>query len=53
MPTLFKMDIIGALKIGLLSIVFVFLFMDIFDTVGTLAGVGELGGFVRAGKFPA
>jgi AGZA family xanthine/uracil permease-like MFS transporter len=52
MPTLFKMDIIGALKIGLLSIVFVFLFMDIFDTVGTLAGVGELGGFVRAGKFP-
>jgi AGZA family xanthine/uracil permease-like MFS transporter len=26
--------------------------MDIFDTVGTLAGVGELGGFMRAGKLP-
>jgi len=31
---------------------FIFLFMDMFDTVGTLAGVGELGGFVKDGKFP-
>jgi xanthine/uracil/vitamin C permease (AzgA family) len=40
------------MKIGLLSIIFIFLFMDIFDTVGTLAGVGELGGFMRQGKLP-
>ncbi len=51
-PTFLKMDIIGALKLGFLSIIFIFLFMDIFDTVGTLAGVGELGGFMKAGKLP-
>lgn len=52
MPTFLKMDIVGAWKLGLLSVVFIFLFMDIFDTVGTLAGVGELGGFMRQGKLP-
>lgn len=52
MPTLFKMDIAGALNFGLLSVIFIFVFMDIFDTVGTLAGVGELGGFIKDGKFP-
>jgi AGZA family xanthine/uracil permease-like MFS transporter len=51
-PTFLKMDIAGALKLGLVSVVFIFLFMDIFDTVGTLAGVGELGGFMRQGKLP-
>jgi AGZA family xanthine/uracil permease-like MFS transporter len=51
-PTFLKMDIAGAINLGLLSIIFVFLFMDIFDTVGTLAGVGELGGFMRQGKLP-
>ncbi len=52
MPTFLQMDILGALNWGLLSIIFVFLFMDIFDTVGTLAGVAELGGFMRQGKLP-
>ncbi|MDO8092805.1 MAG: NCS2 family permease [Candidatus Brocadiales bacterium] len=52
MPTFLQMDILGALKLGLISIIFIFLFMDIFDTVGTLAGVGELGGFMRNGKLP-
>ncbi|MDD5116759.1 MAG: NCS2 family permease [Candidatus Omnitrophica bacterium] len=51
-PTFMKMDIAGAMNMGLLSVVFIFLFMDIFDTVGTLAGVGELGGFMRQGKLP-
>ena len=51
-PTFLKMDILGAMKLGLASIIFIFLFMDIFDTVGTLAGVGELGGFMKAGKLP-
>jgi AGZA family xanthine/uracil permease-like MFS transporter len=51
-PTFMKMDLAGALKMGLLTVIFVFLFMDIFDTVGTLAGVGELGGFMRQGKLP-
>ena len=52
MPTFLQMDIPGAMKMGLLSIILVFLFMDVFDTVGTLAGVGELGGFIKNGKFP-
>lgn len=51
-PTFMKMDIFGAMKMGFVSIIFIFLFMDIFDTVGTLAGVGEAGGFMRAGKLP-
>ncbi|MDD4895133.1 MAG: NCS2 family permease, partial [Candidatus Omnitrophica bacterium] len=51
-PTFLKLDIIGALNLGFLSIIFIFLFMDIFDTVGTLAGVAELGGFMKAGKLP-
>ncbi len=51
-PTFMKMDIAGAMKLGLVSVIFIFLFMDIFDTVGTLAGVGELGGFMRQGKLP-
>lgn len=52
MPTFLKMDVWGAIKLGLLTVVFIFLFMDIFDTVGTLAGVGELGGFMKDGKLP-
>lgn len=51
-PTFLKMDLAGAMKLGLVNIIFIFLFMDIFDTVGTLAGVGELGGFLRHGKLP-
>lgn len=52
MPTFLKMDLGGAMKLGLIPIIFIFLFIDIFDTVGTLAGVGELGGFMRQGKLP-
>ncbi len=51
-PTFCKLDIPGALRLGFLPIVFVFLFMDIFDTVGTLAGVGEIGGFMKNGRLP-
>lgn len=38
--TAFQLDIPGALRIGLLEIVFVFLFVDLFDNVGTLVAVG-------------
>ena len=46
----FKMDIMGALGIGLLNVVFAFLFVDMFDTVGTLIGVSEKAGFLKDGK---
>jgi len=36
-----RLDIGGALKIGLIEIVFVFLFIDLFDNIGTLVAVGK------------
>jgi AGZA family xanthine/uracil permease-like MFS transporter len=39
--TAFQLDIPGALKMGLFEIVFVFLFVDMFDNIGTLVGVGK------------
>ncbi|MFC1558041.1 NCS2 family permease [candidate division KSB1 bacterium] len=50
--TFFQIDIPGALQLGFIYIIFVFLFMDIFDTLGTLIGIGEYGGFLREGKLP-
>jgi adenine/guanine/hypoxanthine permease len=51
-PTFMKLDILGALKYGIFTVIFVFLFMDIFDTVGTVVGVGQAGGFMKDGKLP-
>ena len=50
--TWLKLDLRGALHLGLLEIVFIFLFVDLFDNVGTLVGVCEQGGFVKNGKIP-
>ena len=51
-PTLLKMDLTGAFDLGVLTIVGVFVFVDLFDTAGTLIGVGQQGGFVKHGKLP-
>jgi adenine/guanine/hypoxanthine permease len=50
--TLLKLDFAGAAKLGLLDLIFVFFFVDLFDNVGTLVGVCEQGGFLRDGKLP-
>jgi adenine/guanine/hypoxanthine permease len=50
--TLFRLDLPGAVHLGLFEIIFVFLFVDLFDNVGTLVGVCEQGGFVKDGKIP-
>lgn len=50
--TWLQLDLRGALHLGLLEIVFIFLFVDLFDNVGTLVGVCEQGGFVKNGKIP-
>ena len=50
--TLFRLDLRGAVHLGLFEIIFVFLFVDLFDNVGTLVGVCEQGGFVKDGKIP-
>src|SRR5690606_26564384 len=48
-----KMDIAGALRLGLLEIVIVFLFVDFFDTLGTLVGVATRAGFLdERGRLP-
>jgi len=39
--TAFQLDITGAIQLGLLEIIFVFLFVDLFDNVGTLVAVGK------------
>ena len=51
-PTFLALDIRGALEIGFLNIIFVFLFIDLFDTMGTLVGIGERGGFMVKGRLP-
>jgi adenine/guanine/hypoxanthine permease len=50
--TLLQLDLRGAVHLGLLEIIFAFLFVDLFDNVGTLVGVCEQGGFVKGGKIP-
>jgi AGZA family xanthine/uracil permease-like MFS transporter len=48
-----QFDIRGALRVGLLDIVFVFLFVDMFDTIGSLMGLGQQAGYLTAdGKLP-
>jgi len=51
-PTLFKMDIGAAFTTQLIPIVLVFLFMDMFDTMGTLVGVAEQAGLMRGQELP-
>jgi adenine/guanine/hypoxanthine permease len=50
--TWLQLDFRGASRLGLLEILFAFLFVDLFDNVGTLVGVCEQGGFVKDGKIP-
>jgi AGZA family xanthine/uracil permease-like MFS transporter len=51
--TFFALDIVDALRLGLVSTIFAFLITDFFDTMGTVVAVGEQGGFVdRDGKIP-
>src|SRR5579883_2993681 len=46
-PVLLHMDLGGALKVGLLTVVFAFLFVDLFDNTGTLIALAHRGGFMR------
>lgn len=44
--TAFKLDIRGALSKGLLEIIFVFFFVDLFDNLGTLVAVTKRAGLI-------
>lgn len=52
-PTAFKLDIWGALNVGLISILFSFTFVDLFDNIGTLIGVSRKAGLLdEKGQLP-
>ncbi|HEX5321034.1 MAG TPA: NCS2 family permease [Stellaceae bacterium] len=45
-PTFLKLDLHGAFDLGVATIVFVFLFVDLFDNTGTLIGVAYRAGLI-------
>ena len=50
--TFFKLDVIDIFQLKYLAPILIFLFFDMFDTIGTLVGVGEQAGFIKDGKLP-
>jgi len=54
-PTFWKFDLAGLFKVSparLGAAIFVLFYLALFDTVGTLVGVGHQAGLVRDGKLP-
>ena len=50
--TLLKLDLAGAMHLGLMEVLLTFFFVDLFDNVGTLVGVCEQGKFMQDGRLP-
>jgi AGZA family xanthine/uracil permease-like MFS transporter len=51
-PTLLKMDLLSALRWPMLPFILIFLFMVLFDTLGTLLGVAEQAGLIKDNRLP-
>ncbi|WP_261817468.1 NCS2 family permease [Vibrio gallicus] len=52
-PTFLQLDFSGLFEVGMISIVFAFLFVDLFDTAGTLVGVASKANLIKEdGKLP-
>lgn len=52
-PTFMAMDLSQVFEVTMLSVVFAFLFVDLFDTSGTLVAVAQRGGFLdEKGRLP-
>ena len=51
-PTAFKMDLTHAILPVMIPYIIVFLFMDVFDTIGTLIGVTQEAGLIKNNKLP-
>jgi AGZA family xanthine/uracil permease-like MFS transporter len=49
-PTFMQLDILGALKGGILNVVLVFFLVEMFDATGTLMGVAKRAGLLVPGK---
>lgn len=52
-PTFLQLDFSGVFEIGMISVIFAFLFVDLFDTAGTLVGVATKANLIgKDGKIP-
>ncbi len=51
-PIFLKIDLRGALSSAMLPMIVIFLFMDVFDTMGTLIGVSGRAGLIRNNRLP-
>ena len=49
-PTLFALDIRGALSFGLLNVILVLFLVELFDATGTLMGVANRAGLLKPGQ---
>ena len=46
-PTFMQLDILGALDVAMASVIIAFLFVNLFDTAGTLLGVASRAGLIN------
>lgn len=51
-PTFLQLDLKAALDMGIFTIIFAFLFVDLFDNAGTLVGVANQAGLLKDNKLP-
>ncbi len=47
MPTFMQMDIVAAVKYGLISVLFTMTMVDLFDSIGTIIGVSRKAGLMK------
>ena len=51
-PTFMQMDFNGLFTLSMVSVIFVFFLVDLFDSTGTLVGVSHRAGLLEDGKLP-
>jgi AGZA family xanthine/uracil permease-like MFS transporter len=51
-PTFLQLDLAGLLRLEMVPVIIVFLYMAVFDAIGTLIGIGQQAGFLQNGKLP-
>src|SRR5882724_1310217 len=51
-PTVFQLDVWATLKQNLIAVIFIFFFLDLFDTVGSLIGIAKQAGLMKNGSLP-
>ncbi|WP_131668995.1 NCS2 family permease [Psychrobacter pygoscelis] len=52
-PTIMQLDVAGAFDVGMIAVIFAFLFVDLFDTTGSLIGITSKAGLMdKQGNIP-